>query len=134
MGRERSVGKIQKFHIRDPEDLQPANRLAVPSLGVRAAVINLFVPARPVGQEKNGDLGSACRQLGDETAATENVVVEMGRNDQRLVSAHTGRRARWCEVVRHSEFPFSPILPPCCYHSGHEFECRAFLEKEKRVP
>ena len=109
MGCERSVGKIQKLHIGDPEDLQSSNRLGVPSLGVSPAIFDFFVPARTVGQEKDGDIGSGRRQLGDETTAPEDVVVEMRCDDQCRVGFHTGRLARWCQVVRHL-FPFQPDI------------------------
>jgi len=106
---EGAVGQIEKLDIGDTEYFEASHRFVVASFGVRFPIGDLLLTAGTVGKELHKDFSVVGDELGDQTAATKYVVVEMGGDNQRRTGADSGCHAGRCEVVVvHPEDPFWP--------------------------
>ncbi len=105
---ESAVGNRQDFELGDTEDVETSLSLRSAARGVGLSVLGDLGTARRVGEVEDTRLGIGPGQLGEKSATAEDLIIEMGREDQNSTSRDCRRFGGRCEIELHRPVDSTP--------------------------
>ncbi len=91
---ERAIADPEHLGAGTAEEADHLLRLAPAARRVARAIVDLFDAPRAVGEEEHVHRRAGAAELGDQAAAAQHLVVEMGRQDERRDRLDDGRLTR----------------------------------------